>query len=137
MNILNMQGLTIVDVITPLGSLGVTNQYDKLKEDLATLLMTRIGTVLGNPNYGSYLHDILFELGNDSTITRAKTEINRVLTEHYNFINEVDTDCTLENNNLNISIMYTTLNSNLGTRLEFNIPISSEGGIDYERDSLR
>lgn len=132
MNILTMQGLTIDKVINPLGGLGVTNQYYKLHEDIETLLLTRRGSVIGNPSYGSYLHEILFEPANESTIKRVKDEIRRILLSNYNFISNVDTDCTVNNTTLRVSIVYTTLNDNLSTKLEFNIPLASEGGIRYE-----
>lgn len=132
MNILTMQGLTIDKVINPLGGLGVTNQYYKLHEDIETLLLTRRGSVIGNPSYGSYLHEILFEPANESTIKRVKDEIRRILLNNYNFISSVDTECTVNNTTLRVSIVYTTLNDNLSTKLEFNIPLASEGGIQYE-----
>lgn len=132
MNILSMQGLSINMIINPLGGLGVTSQHDKLLQDIQTLLLTRRGTVIGNPSYGSYLHDILFELGSTSTIERVKNEISQVLLDNYNFIDETLIECSMEKNNLHVSITYTTINVNLSTRLEFNIPLASEGGILYE-----
>ena len=132
MNILNMQGLSTSKVINPLGGLGVTNQYYKLHEDIETLLLTRRGSVIGNPSYGSYLHEILFETGNESTLKRVENEITRILKDNYNFINEVTINCNMVGNTLRAEIIYTTLNDNLSTRLEFNIPLASEGGISYE-----
>lgn len=134
MNILTMQGLTIdqTKLINPLGGLGVTNQFYKLHEDIETLLLTRRGSVIGNPSYGSRLHEMLFETGSDITLNRVKTEIIRILTENYNFINEVDVVCKMEATTLHVQVTYTTLNDDLSTKLEFNIPLSSEGGIKYE-----
>ena len=132
MNILTMQGLTTDKVINPLGGLGVTNQYYKLHEDIETLLLTRRGSVVGNPTYGSYLHEILFETANKATLKRVEDEIHRILLNNYNFISEVVTDCEVQGTTLYISIVYKTLNDNLSTKLEFNIPLASEGGILYE-----
>ena len=132
MNILTMQGLTIDKVINPLGGLGVTNQYYKLHEDIETLLLTRRGSVIGNPTYGSHLHEILFESMGETTMKRVKDEIRRVLLNNYNFISDVTTDCTVSGTTLIVSIVYKTLNDNLSTKLEFNIPLASEGGILYE-----
>ena len=70
MNILNMQGLSIDNVITPLGKIGVTNQHDKLMQDIVTLLVTKKGTVIGNPTYGSILHTLLFETANQVTLSK-------------------------------------------------------------------
>ena len=80
----------------------------------------------------SYLHEILFETGNESTLKRVENEITRILKDNYNFINEVTINCNMVGNTLRAEIIYTTLNDNLSTRLEFNIPLASEGGISYE-----
>lgn len=132
MNILTMQGLSTAKVINPLGGLGVTNQYYKLHEDIETLLLTRRGSVIGNPTYGSHLHEILFETGSSSTIKRVENEIVRILKDNYNFINDVSIESKMEETSMRVNIIYTTLNDNLSTRLEFNIPLASEGGIRYE-----
>lgn len=132
MNILNMQGMSTRQVLNPLGGIALTNQHEKLQEDIATLLITRRGSIIGNPSYGSYLHEILFETGNESTLARVKAEISRILTSNYNFIDTVEIECTMEGNLLHAEISYTTINVNLSTKLEFDIPLSSEGGIAYE-----
>lgn len=132
MNILNMQGLSIDNVITPLGKIGVTNQHDKLMQDIVTLLVTKKGTVIGNPTYGSILHTLLFETANQVTLSKVDKEITDVLLNNYNFIDEVVVSTRMENTSLYVQITYTTLNINLSTKLEFNIPLSSEGGFKYE-----
>lgn len=132
MNILTMQGLTIDKVINPLGALGVTSQYYKLHEDIETLLMTRKGSVIGNPSYGSRLHEMLFEQGSESTMQRVESEITKILKDNYNFINEIQVTCTMKETTLRATVVYTTINESLSTKLEFNIPIASGGGISYE-----
>lgn len=132
MNVLNMQGMSLNPIIGPLGNISLKHQYDKLHEDIETLLLTRIGTVLGNPNYGSYLHDILFELGSNSTLDKCKVEIRRVMEDNYNFITDLDVECEMKGNSLYVAIDYHTTNSNLTTKLEYNIPLASEGGFKYE-----
>lgn len=132
MNILTMQGLSTSKVISPLGGLGVSSQYYKLHEDIETLLLTRKGSVIGNPSYGSSLHEILFETAGNATIQKVKNEVERILKNNYNFIMDVIIDVVLNNVSMNISIVYTTINDNLSTKLEFKIPLASEGGILYE-----
>lgn len=132
MNILTMQGLSTAKVINPLGGLGVTNQYYKLHEDIETLLLTRRGSVPGNPSYGSYLHEILFETGSNTTMKRVEDEVERILKDNYNFIHDTQITCNMENLTLHVQIVYTTINDNLSTKLEFNIPLASTGGIKYE-----
>lgn len=132
MNILTMQGMTIDKVINPLGRIGISSQYYKLHEDIETLLLTRAGSVIGNPSYGSRLHEILFETGGESTLQRVRTEITKILKENYNFINEILVTCKMESTTLHATIVYTTINESLSTKLEFNIPIASGGGISYE-----
>lgn len=132
MNILNMQGLSTEQVITPLGGLGVVAQHEKLLQDIETLLLTRRGSVIGNPLYGSNLHEYLFDLSSDTTISLIEKEIEAILLENYNFITAVTTQADINGTTLHIVINYSTNNSSLSTKLEFTIPISEEGGINYE-----
>lgn len=132
MNILTMQGLSTDKVITDLGKLGVVSQHEKLQQDIATLLLTQYGSVIGNPTYGSHLHEYLFELSNTALKEQIITEIERVLYNHYNFVTNVRTNMEIKEHLLHIEILYSTLNTNLSTKLEFNIPLNNQGGIDYE-----
>lgn len=132
MNVLNMQGLSTDKVINPLGQLGVVNQQEKLAQDLRTLILTRQGSVLGNPLYGSRLHEILFDVANDATIALAEAEVKTIIEENYNIIHNVNIKCSVEENTLHMSVSYSTLNSELSTSLEFDIPIDTRGGNSYE-----
>lgn len=132
MNVLNMQGLSTDKVINPLGQLGVVNQQEKLAQDLRTLLLTKQGTVLGNPQYGSRLHEILFDIANDEAITRAEDEIRTIISTNYNIIHNVRIKCTVENKTLHAIVSYSTLNDSLSTSLEFDIPLNTRGGNYYE-----
>lgn len=128
-NILSMQGLSTEKVITEQGGLGVSYQHDKLQEDIKTLLLTRRGSVIGNPLYGSNLHEYLFDQNSTSTIEEAKTEITNILQDNYNFISTVDIDATVKVNELYLKISYTTTVDNLSTSLEFTIPLDDNGYI--------
>lgn len=132
MNILTMQGMSLDPVLTPLGGIALKNQYAKLHDDIETLLLTKYGTTIGNPTYGSHLHEILFETGSNSTMDKVKIEVERVMLDNYNFIKDLEIECSMEESELHVSIDYKTSNANLSTKLEFNIPLSSEGGIRYE-----
>lgn len=135
MNILTMQGLSTDKVINPLGGLGVVAQHNKLRQDIATLILTRKGSVIGNPAYGSDLHTYLFETASDQNNRLASKEICSLLEQHYNFIQDVQCECTVESetHSLYITISYSTLNTNLSTKLEYRVPLNEEGGIDYEQ----
>ena len=129
-NVLTLQGMSTDKVINPLGSIGVVAQHDKLQQDIRTLLLTRKGSLIGNPAYGSNLHTYLFDYANSTSITLANAEISDILKLNYNFINAVETVSRVENNTLYISISYTTINDNLSTKLEYEIPLNEEGYIN-------
>ena len=131
-NVLTLQGMSTDKVINPLGSIGVVAQHDKLQQDVRTLLLTRKGSLIGNPAYGSNLYTYLFEHASDTTISLVNSEIEDILRQNYNFINSVETSARVEGNILYISISYTTINDNLSTRLEYAIPLNEEGRISYE-----
>lgn len=132
MNILSMQGMTTDKVINPLGQIGVVAQHTKLKQDMLTLLLTRYGSVIGNPTYGSHLHEYLFDQNSETTIKQAAVEIENVLKNNYNFLYNIKVSGKVDNNTLTLYVNYSTLNSNLSTTLEFNIPLNANGGISYE-----
>lgn len=132
MNVLNMQGLSTDKVINPLGQLGVVNQQEKLAQDLRTLILTRQGSVLGNPLYGSRLHEILFDNSTEATIALAEEEVKLIIESNYNLIHNVKVKCTVEDKTLHMIVSYSTLNSELSTSLEFDIPIDTRGGNNYE-----
>lgn len=132
MNILNLQGMTTDKVINPLGQLGVVSQQEKLTQDMETLLLTRKGSVIGNPKYGSNLHDFLFEPASEDTIKRIEQEIKQVLTTNYSSLSNLEVESKLDGNRLDIKVNYTTLNSDLSSAIEFTIPIDEQGGINYE-----
>ena len=127
-----MQGMSTDKVITPYGGIGVVMQHEKLQQDIRTLLLTKKGSVIGNPAYGSNLHTYLFDHSNDNTILQVNTEIQDILKSNYNFINDVESVSKVVDSALYISISYTTLNNNLSTKLEFTIPLTEEGTIRYE-----
>lgn len=131
MNILSMQGMSTAEVINTLGSIGVVSQHEKLQQDIRTLLLTRKGSLLGNPEYGSNLYKFLFELSSDKNIVLIDNEIRTVLLDNYSFITDAVITSKIENTALYLTIDYYTINSNLSTRLEYRIPLNTEGGIDY------
>lgn len=132
MNILTMQGLSIDPVVNNLGGLAVVSQHEKLQQDIQTLLLTRRGSIPGNPFYGSTLHEFIFESSSPTNLTIVKKEIESILVSNYNFISSVEIDTKVSEQKLNISIDYTAINTNLSTKLEFAIPLTIEGRIKYE-----
>lgn len=132
MNILSMQGMTTDKVINPLGQIGVVSQHEKLKQDMLTLLLTRYGSVIGNPTYGSHLYEYIFENASAATMTSLNLEITKLLSTHYDFIYDIKVDTSVNEHILKVRISYSTLNTNLSTTLEFNIPLNENGGINYE-----
>lgn len=127
-----MQGMSTDKVINTYGGIGVVMQHEKLQQDIRTLLLTKKGSVIGNPAYGSNLHTYLFDNSSSNTILLVNTEVKNILKNNYNFINDIDVASKVEGNSLYMSISYTTINDNLSTKLEFSIPLTEEGAINYE-----
>lgn len=132
MNILNLQGISTDKIINPLGQLGVVSQQEKLLQNMVTLLMTQKGSLLGNPDYGSRLHEYLFETSSDTMLSSVKKEIRSVIETNYNSLNNLEIDTEIKENGLYVTLNYTTLNSDLSSAMEFTIPIGKKGGIRYE-----
>ena len=132
-NVLTLQGMSTDKVINSLGSIGVVAQHDKLQQDIRTLLLTRKGSLLGNPEYGSNLYKYLFDNSSNTNILLINDEVKSVLLDNYNFIKEVVIDSEIDSNLLYLRIDYVTINTNLSTRLEYKIPLNTEGGINYDR----
>ena len=132
-NVLTLQGMSTDKVINSLGSIGVVAQHDKLQQDIRTLLLTRKGSLLGNPEYGSNLYKYLFDNSSNTNILLINDEVKSVLLDNYNFIKEVVIDSEIDSNLLYLRIDYVTINTNLSTRLEYKIPFNTEGGINYDR----
>ena len=132
MNILTLQGITTDKVLNPLGQLGVVSQQEKLIQDIRTLLLTEKGSVLGNPEYGSNLNRYLFDTLSESTISNIKSEIQSAINNNYGSLNNTEIETEIKDNGLYVTVVYTTLNTDLSSSLEFTIPISKQGGISYE-----
>ena len=109
-----MQGMSTDKVINTYGGIGVVMQHEKLQQDI------------------SNLHTYLFDNSSSNTILLVNTEVKNILKNNYNFINDIDVASKVEGNSLYMSISYTTINDNLSTKLEFSIPLTEEGAINYE-----
>lgn len=131
MNILSMQGISTEQVINSQGQIGVVSQHEKLHQDIKTLLLTRKGSVLGNPEFGSNLYKYLFELSSEKNLALINKEVENVLLDNYNFITGAEINSRIDSTTLYLKIDYFTINTNLSTKLEYRIPLNTEGGIDY------
>lgn len=132
-NVLTLQGMSTSQVINTLGSIGVVAQHEKLQQDVRTLLLTRKGSLLGNPEYGSNLYKYLFDNSSNTNVLLINEEVKSTLKNNYNFIKDVNIESEIDGNLLYLRIDYATINTNLSTRLEYKIPLNSEGGINYDR----
>lgn len=132
-NVLTLQGMSTDKVINSLGSIGVVAQHEKLQQDVRTLLLTRKGALLGNPEYGSNLYRYLFDSMSGTNISLINNEVRDLLINNYNFIKDVTISSEIDTTTLYLRIDYVTINTNLSTRLEYKIPLATEGGIDYGR----
>ena len=97
------------------------------------MLLTRKGSLLGNPEYGSDIYKYLFDNSSNTNVLLINDEVKSVLLNNYNFIKDVSIESEIDDTLLYLKIDYVTVNTNLSTRLEYKIPLNSEGGINYGR----
>ena len=92
MNILQLQGMAAPNIVTAWGTTTVSHQLKKFREDLSILLLTKKGTMIGDPNYGSNLHQLLFQPASNGTAAAIREEIRDCVETYFdntrvNYIN--------------------------------------------------
>ena len=84
--IFGISGMSI-NLLNTLGNVKTTTSSQKLHEDLRVLLETKRGTLIGDPNFGSDLCDLLYEPANEVTASMIRQEIVEVIEKYYeNFL---------------------------------------------------
>ena len=86
----------------------------KFNDDLKVLLATRRGTLIGDPSFGSNLHELLFEPANEATASLIRHEVASTIEEHFGNINIESVDVTFRPLTVKLDISYSFINTNVG-----------------------
>jgi len=86
----------------------------KFNDDLKVLLETRRGTLIGDPSFGSNLHELLFEPANEATASLIRHEVASTIEEHFGNINIESVDVTFRPLTVKLDISYSFINTNVG-----------------------
>ena len=114
MNILGIAGASAEQTLNNLGGFKRLVQNVKFHDDLKVLLETQKGTFIGDPEYGSNLHELLFEPANEMTANLIRQEVAYTI-EKYNENIAIDRiDVTYKPHTVQLSINYSVLNTNVG-----------------------
>lgn len=117
------------------GSVSVISGRDKIKQSIDDILSTRIGQRVGAPEYGSRLHELIFEMNDDVLADLAELYTKRALDRwedririhNIDVINPIDDmDDMLSEHYLNIRLVYSIRDTNI--RDEYLYKLEMEGG---------
>lgn len=111
--IYNLQGIS-TDLLNNLGSVKLTSTTSKFHEDIRLLLETKKGTLIGDPSFGSNLHELLYEPANEAIGALIRQEIIDTIENKYDNVIVTDVIVTFTENSVRASIYYRIYNSNIG-----------------------
>ena len=95
------------------GNVKVTTGIKKFHEDLKVLLETKKGTLIGDPNFGSDLCDLLYEPANNLTANEIRQEIAETIETYYNNVSIQSVDVTFRPHTIQLAIFYKLYNTNI------------------------
>ena len=110
--IFGISGISI-DLLSNLGNVKVTSTVKKFHEDLKVLLETRKGTLIGDPNFGSNLCDLLYEPANNYTASQIRHEVAITIEKYYPQMIVDAVDVTFKAHTIQLLISYRMFNTNI------------------------
>ena len=114
MNIFNIAGASAEQTFNNLGGFKRLIQNNKFHDNLKVLLETKKGTLIGDPDFGSNLYQLLFEPANEVTSNLIRQAVAYTI-ENYNDNIVVDQiDVTYKSHTIQLNIRYRVLNTNVG-----------------------
>ena len=114
MNIFNIAGASAEQTFNNLGGFKRLIQNNKFHDNLKVLLETKKGTLIGDPDFGSNLYQLLFEPANEVTANLIRQEVAYTI-ENYNDNTVVEKiDVTYKSHTIQLNIRYRVLNTNVG-----------------------
>ena len=121
MNIFGLAGMSSQSTYNNLGGFRRLISNNKFHDDLRMLLETQRGTLIGDPDFGSNLHELLFEPANNATASLMRQDIADCIEKYYSNVVINSIDITFTNVTVKLFINYTLMNTNVGdtVMLEF------------------
>lgn len=111
--IFGISGISL-QLLSTLGNVKQESSVKKFHEDIRVLLETKRGTLIGDPNFGSNLCDLLYEPANAMTAGQIRHEVATTIEKYYTNINITQVDVTYKSHTVQLSIYYRMFNSNIG-----------------------
>lgn len=121
LNILSMNGMSSPEFITSLGNTKEVRQHKKLLENFKNIILCPIGSLIGDPAFGSRVYEYLFEPTSKELGNKIKNEIHRAITQSYNFLEVDRVDVTLREFDIIVNVRYKINMSDLSVDLEFSL----------------
>lgn len=111
--IFGISGMSL-QLLSTLGNVKQESSVRKFHEDIRVLLETKRGTLIGDPNFGSNLCDLLYEPANLSTASAIRQEVVTTIERFYDNVIINSVDVAFKPNTVQLSIYYKLFNSNIG-----------------------
>jgi phage baseplate assembly protein W len=121
---MNSKGLGMTEVLDKTGATKVWSGVDKLSEDIKFKLLTPIGSLLGNPEFGSTLRSAIYKQGTNATVDLVITSVHDVLSS-YAGVTVIDVSGDYSQDRRSIEVVY-TIEYN-ATKIDNTITIKMEG----------
>ena len=105
--------------------LDLSDPMDEIKQNFKTLLLTRPGEKLGEPNFGIGIQNFLFEMNTIETKQQINSRIRSQVITYLSSINIVNIDLSTFENNENgvyVAITYYVPQINQQDRIVVNFP---------------
>ena len=114
MNIFNIAGASAEQTFNNLGGFKRLIQNNKFHDNLKVLLETKKGTLIGDPDFGSNLYQLLFEPANEVTADLIRQEVAYTIENYTDNIVVDQIDVTYKSHTIQLNIRYRVLNTNVG-----------------------
>ena len=121
MNIFGIAGASAESTLNNLGGFRRLISNNKFHDNLKVLLETRKGTLIGDPDFGSNLYQLLFEPANEATASQIRQEVAMAIEKYYPNVVIDQVDVSFRPMTIQVHIYYRILNTNIGdsVMLEF------------------
>lgn len=121
MNIFGIAGASAESTLNNLGGFRRLISNNKFHDNLKVLLETRKGTLIGDPDFGSNLYQLLFEPANEATASQIRQEVAMAIEKYYPNVVVDQVDVSFRPMTIQVHIYYRILNTNIGdsVMLEF------------------
>ena len=121
MNIQVLGGLSSSSFLDSLGKTTVSHQVEKFVEDLRLYLSTPVGTLFGRPDYGTNLHNFLFQPTTEETGYEIREDVSRALRVSYPNISFAKVNVVFIPDGITLNISYYINNESYLVDLSFDI----------------